>query len=117
MEGYLNMLDAPWPNQEENFDEEKIKFISTKLSIWDYYGIPQSTYLAYTNEEKSKMFKEYYKKLVDKYHDIGKIICLLRLIFLAGCLLVLLLFGQIFLFLGLFLPNLNAPTQWHFTSR
>ena len=48
------------------------------------------------------MLREYYKKLVDKYHDIGKIIGLLRLIFLAGCLLVLLLFGQIFLFLGLF---------------
>ena len=102
MERYLNMLGAPWSNQEENFDEEKIKFVSAKVSVWDYYGNPQSTYLAYTNEEKSKMLREYYKKLVDKYHDIGKIICLLRLIFLAGCLLVLLLFGQIFLFLGLF---------------
>ena len=68
MERYLNILEAPRQQQEETFDEEKIRFINSKISIWDFFGVPQATYLSYTNEEKSRMFKEYYAKLVDKFY-------------------------------------------------
>ena len=72
MERYLNILEVPRQQQEETFDEEKIKFINSKISIWDFFGIPQATYLSYANEEKSRMFKEYYTKLVDKFCSQGK---------------------------------------------
>lgn len=70
---YLNILEAPWQKQQEIFDEETVKFISSKISIWDYFGNPQATYLSYTGEEKSKMFREYYNKLVDTYFRTGNL--------------------------------------------
>ena len=43
----INILDAP-----------KFKDFST----WSYRSIPQLTYLAYYNEEKLRMFRDYYQK-------------------------------------------------------
>ena len=73
MERYLNILEAPRQQQEETFDEEKIRFVNSKISIWDFFGVPQATYLSYTNEEKSRMFKACYAKLVDKFYGQGKL--------------------------------------------
>ena len=67
MERYLNILEVSRQQQEETFDEEKIRFVNSKISIWNFFGVSQATYLGYTNEEKSRMFKEYYSKLVNKY--------------------------------------------------
>ena len=69
MDRFLNILEQPQPKPKEEFDEEKVKFISSKVTIWNFYGIPQATYLAYSNEEKVRMFGEYYKKLLDKYYN------------------------------------------------
>lgn len=33
MERYLNILEQPRQEQEQTFDEEKIKFINSKISI------------------------------------------------------------------------------------
>ena len=57
MERYLNILEAPQPQQEETFDEEKVRFRNLKISTWDYFGVPQATYFGYTNEEKSRCSK------------------------------------------------------------
>ena len=46
MEHHLNILEAPQQQQEEIFDEEKIRFINSKMSIWDFFGVPQATYLS-----------------------------------------------------------------------
>ena len=81
MERYLNILEAPRQQQEETFDEEKIRFINSKISIWDFFDAPQTTYLSYTNEEKSRMFKEYYSKLVNKSYGQGKFfVCFFRFV-------------------------------------
>ena len=72
MECYLNILEAPQQQQEETFDEEKVKFIDSKNLYLGLFGVPQVTYLNYTNEEKSKIFKEYYTKLVNKFYVQGK---------------------------------------------
>ena len=74
MECYLNILEPPQQQQEQTFDEAKIRFINLKISIWDFFGVLQATYLGYTNEEKSRMFKEYYSKLVNKYYGRGKLL-------------------------------------------
>ena len=43
-------------------------------TIWDFYGIPQTNYLAYSNKDKVRMFREYSKKLIDKfYSNCGKV--------------------------------------------
>ena len=49
---YLNILEEPQPKPEEEIDEEKFRFIASKTSIWDFYGIPQSKYLTYSMKEK-----------------------------------------------------------------
>ena len=68
---YLNILEAPWQQQQEIFDEEKIKFTNSQISVWDFFGVPQTTYLNNTNKEKSRMFKEY-SKLFNKFYGQGK---------------------------------------------
>ena len=67
MEKYLSIIEVPC-RQEETFDEENVKFISSKISVWDFSGVPQSSYLASSTEEKSAMFKQYYKKSASKYY-------------------------------------------------
>ena len=49
-ERYLNILEEPQPKPEEEIDEEKFRFIASKTSIWDFYGTPQSKYLAYSRK-------------------------------------------------------------------
>ena len=74
MNKVLDILESPRQEKEETFDLEKEKFINSKCSIWDYYGVPKSVYLSYTNEDKTKMFKDYSKNLTEKYYgDNGKI--------------------------------------------
>ena len=68
MDKFLSILEAPRPQQQDDFDAENVCFINSKISIWDFYGISQATYLSYSVEEKSKMFKEYYLKLLEKYY-------------------------------------------------
>ena len=96
MDRFVNILEVPRPNQEENFNEEKIRFINSKISVWDFFGIPQATYLAYSKEEKSRMFRENHQKLVNKYYGNGKLVCLFRLICLASVLVFLAFCGLTF---------------------
>ena len=96
MEKYI--LEAS-RKEEETFDKEKVKFISSKIPIWDLFGVPQSSYLNLSVEEKSAMFKQYYEKLVSKYHGkLGKLIfCLYCLTCVCCfCLVLDLVFGLIF---------------------
>lgn len=54
MEKFLNILEAPRPQlqqQQDNFNEEKVNYINWKIWIWDFFGIPQATYLIYSVEE------------------------------------------------------------------
>ena len=69
MEKFLNISEVPRPQQQQdNFDEEKTRYINSKISMRDFFGIPQATYLNYPVEEESKMFREYYSKLCEKYY-------------------------------------------------
>lgn len=60
-------MESPRP-QQDNFDDEKVRYISSEISIWDFFGIHEATYRAFLAPEKSKMFTEYYAKLCDKYY-------------------------------------------------
>ena len=72
MDCFLNILEKPQPKPQETTDEEKLRHIASKISIWDFCGIPQANYLAYSKEEKRRMFKEYYNKSVSKFYGTGK---------------------------------------------
>ena len=37
---YLNILESPRPGQG-NFDAEKVWLMNSKISVWDFYGVPQ----------------------------------------------------------------------------
>ena len=68
---YLNILEEPQPKVEEKIDEEKLRFIASKITIWDFFGIQQSTYLGYSKQEKSRMFSDYYQRLVSEYFGVN----------------------------------------------
>ena len=67
MDRYLNILEEKKTKPEEIIDEEKLRNIVSQISIQGFFGIPQARYLAFSKDETSRMFNEYYKKLVSKY--------------------------------------------------
>lgn len=91
MEKDLDNLETPRHQQQETFDGEKNKFMNNKISIWDYYGVPMNTYLSYGSEEKTKMFKEYYKS--QKYYGNGKIGVIVSFLKMVSFFMFLMLFA------------------------
>ena len=69
MDRYLNILEEKQPKPEGNIDDEKLRNIVSQISIQGFFGMPQAKYLylAFSKDETSRMFNEYYKKLVSKY--------------------------------------------------
>ena len=43
MEHCLYILEQPVP-EEPIIDEQKLQYIFSQISIWDYFGIPQANY-------------------------------------------------------------------------
>ena len=79
MDRFLNILEEKQPMPEEIVDKEKLRFIASKISIRDFFGIPQTNYLTLSKDEKSRMFNDYYKKLVLKYFGGKNIFCFFTL--------------------------------------
>ena len=69
------MLEENHPEPEEVINEENLRYIMSQISIWDFFGVPKAKYFGFSRDEKSRMFKEYYKKLVLIYFS-GKNISL-----------------------------------------
>ena len=65
--------------------------MNNKISIWDYYVVPMNTYLSYGSEEKTKMFKEYYKS--QKYYGNGKIGVIVSFLKMVSFFMFLMLFA------------------------
>ena len=57
METLLGIFEKK--QQEEVIDEQKLRYLASKVAIWDHFGIPQAHYLALDANEKSKMLSEY----------------------------------------------------------
>ena len=72
MDRFLNIPEEPQQKPEKNIDDKKLRHLASKTSIWDFYGILLTDYLAFPEEEQIRMFKEYYNKSVSKFHGIGK---------------------------------------------
>ena len=60
MDCVLNILEEKQPTPDEIIEEEKLRYIASQITIRDFFGIPQSTYLAFSKDEKLRMFNECY---------------------------------------------------------
>lgn len=49
-------------------DEEKLKFFTSKISIWDHFSMHESSYKSLSTEEKTALLKRYYIELGSKYY-------------------------------------------------
>ena len=72
MDKLFSILQENQQHVDQCINAEKLKYIASKISIWDYFSVPRLQYLALDNAEKSRMLNEYYRKLVTKYFGKGK---------------------------------------------
>ena len=96
MDKFLSMLEKP--QLEAVINEEKLKYFISKVSIWDYFGIPEKSYKSSSVEEKTSMLNKYYRELYQKhYGSVNQFYlfvifgCLLSAIFCLILVLILLL--------------------------
>ena len=82
MNKFLSMLENPRP--ETVVEEENLRYFISKIFIWDYFNISESTYKSYSVDEKSRLFHKYYSELYQKYYESGDFYFL----FLFGLLLI-----------------------------
>ena len=54
MEHFLSILEQKQQPPEETIDNQKLCYIASQVSIWDYYGVPQANYLALEKNKKIK---------------------------------------------------------------
>ena len=83
-ECFLSILEQKQQLPEETMDQQKLRYIASQVTLWDYLGIPQANYLALEKNEKSRMFSGYYKNLVFKYFGGKKIYFFCCLAFFLG---------------------------------
>ena len=85
--------------QEEVIDEQKLRYLASKVGILDHFGIPQAHYLALDTNEKSKMLSQYCKNLLPAYFGDGKndtIFCLNSVFYLLFGFWILACFWMVF---------------------
>ena len=56
MDRFLSILEEKQPVPEKIVDEEKLRFIASKISIWNFFGLPQLNYLALSKDKKLRVF-------------------------------------------------------------
>ena len=78
------MLESCWP--ESIIEEEKLKFFASKISIWEFFNVSESTYRAYSFDEKTRLPTKYYSELYENYYGAG------NYFFFLFCLLLLTIF-------------------------
>ena len=61
MDRFLSIAQESSPEIEIN--EEKLKYFTSKIKIWNYFQITQQHFLSLPEEEKTTMLKKYYREL------------------------------------------------------
>ena len=54
MAHFLRILEQKQQPSEETINKQKLRYIASQASIWDYYGVPQANYLALEKNKKIK---------------------------------------------------------------
>ena len=66
MEKLLSLTESSQP--EPTMEKEKLRYVISKISIWDYFNISKSIYKALCVNEKSRLLNKYYSELYEKYY-------------------------------------------------
>ena len=66
-----NLLTMVYEDPQK-IDEEKLKFICTKHTIWDHFKMSKEKYASHSDDEKMKILKIFYTDLVPVYYGLGK---------------------------------------------
>ena len=74
MDKFLTMIENPRP--EIVIEEKKLRYFISKISIWDYFDISESTYKSYSVEKKSRLLNKCYSELYEKYYGYYFCFCL-----------------------------------------
>ena len=74
---------------EDQIYEDRLKFFTSKVKIWDYFSISQQRWLSLSLEERTSMFKKFYHNLDAKLQVSVKIYLLFVSLFLDFLLLLL----------------------------
>ena len=69
-----NLLIIVESSHEIQIDEEKLKFICSKVNICDHFKITKSKYVSLNYNEKMLMFKRFYHDLLPVYTSQGKLL-------------------------------------------
>ena len=67
-----NLLSIAETSQGIEIKEEKLRFMCSKVNIWDQFGMSRSQYISLSDDEKLKMLKGFYKALLPVYFSSGK---------------------------------------------
>ena len=70
MEHFLSIVEGN--SAEEEINEERLKYFTSKIKIWDYFSLSQQKLASPSTEEKSSMLKRYYSDLNSRYLAEGK---------------------------------------------
>ena len=46
------MLEENHPEPDEVINEEKLRYIISQISVWDFLGVPKAKYLDFSQDEK-----------------------------------------------------------------
>ena len=60
MENLLSLVENP---RAQVLDEEKLKFFTSKISIWDHFSMHEVSYNSLSTEEKAALLKRYHLEL------------------------------------------------------
>ena len=66
------LLTTKESSQKVHIDEEKLKYITSKVNIWDHFGISMSHYVSFDNDEELNIVKRFYMDLLTVYFKGGK---------------------------------------------
>lgn len=67
-----NLLSIAEASHEIQIDEEKLRYICSKLNVCDDYGITKSQYVSLSNQEKLRMLKGFKKFFFPVYFSNSK---------------------------------------------
>ena len=82
MERFLSMVEEP--NHDIEINEEKLKYFTWQVKIWEYFSTSHQKFLSLLSEEKPTLLKKYYAELESRQ--------------LAGFFFFFLLFNFVWLF-------------------
>lgn len=68
-------------SQKVHIDEEKLKYITSKVNIWDHFGISRSHYVSFDNDEELKIVKRF---SMDLFQFILKVVSLIFLVLIVS---------------------------------